>query len=109
MLDPDNPHKMLEELFTDFIKEIQWNRSGKDADLIAGVGENILGQTVRLKNLEKKPELNGRVGVCIGFDKEQSRYRVRLITAGVETDLALKESCLSILKPKLVEAIVQIK
>merc|ERR1719469_886166 len=101
MFNPSDPGEPLQELIADFLKEISWNRSHRDADLTAGVSEDILGQTVRLKGLEKKPELNGRCGVCVGFDKEQSRYRVRIITAGVEIDLALKESSLSILKPKL--------
>ena len=68
----------------------------------------MLGQTVRIKNLEKKAELNGRLdirqtvisantsrcelrcGVCIGYEKEQDRYIVRLIMGGVETEFALK-------------------
>lgn len=109
MFNPMRPQDLLGELINDFFKEVAWNRSSKDADLTKNVSENILGQTVRLKNIEKKPELNGRCGVCIGFDKEHCRYRVRMINAGVETDIALKEDCLSILKPKLVRAMVRLK
>lgn len=32
----------------------------------------------------------GRCGVCIGFEKDQDRYIVRLITGGVESDVALR-------------------
>lgn len=109
MFNPKKPEEFMEALISDFFKEVSWNRSNRDDVITKGISENVLGQTVRLKNIEKKPELNGRCGVCIGYDKDASRYRVRLITGGVETDLALKEDCVSILKPKLLNAMVQIK
>jgi len=109
MFHPAKPQESLEEILSEFIRVISWNRGHLDRDLTDGLAENILGQTIRLKNLQKKPELNGRCGVCIGFDKDQSRYRVRLINNGVETDLAIKQDCLSVLKPKLHRCIVKIK
>lgn len=107
MLNPDNPGKLLSELINDFFKEISWNRSCVDKELTK-LSDNILGQTIRIKNLEKKPELNGRCGVCIGFDRDKDRYRVRIITNGVENDLNLKQECLSVLKPKLLNSMVRI-
>merc|ERR1711933_499480 len=93
MLDPARRAAMLEELLVDLYKEISWNRSHRDTEQTADVGEDLLGQTVRLKNLETRPELNGRCGVCIGFDRSRVRYRVRILTeSGVESELALKES-----------------
>jgi len=109
LLNPKAPGAMLEELLNDFFKEVTWNRSHKDQERTAAVSEDILGQTVRLKNLEKKPELNGRCGVCVGFDKEQKRYHIRLITKGVESDIALKDTSFSILKPKLIDSMVRVK
>ena len=46
---------------TDRIK----NASGKPMmrDTIVALGEAVLGQTVRIKSLEKKAELNGRRGL----------------------------------------------
>jgi len=108
MLNPHKPGVMFRELVSDFFKEISWNRSSLDKEL-TDLSEAVLGQTVRLKNLEKKPEMNGRCGVCVGYDKEQARYRIRLITAGVESDIALKQNCFSVLKPRLFGELVQIK
>lgn len=110
MFNPSKPHDTLEPLINDFFKEISWNRSkGANSDRIKDASEAVLGQTVRIKNLEKKPELNGRCGVCVGFDKGAQRYVLRLITNGVESDVALKEQNFSILKPKLLGSMVQIK
>jgi len=109
MLNPNKPGEVLKELITEFFKEVSWNRSAIDRERTADVSETILGQTVRLKDLEKKPELNGRCGVCVGYDKDQSRYHVRLITNGVESDIALKQHNFSILKPKMLYNMVRIK
>lgn len=38
------------------------------------------------------PNLPDRCGVCIGFEKDQDRYIVRLITGGVESDIALRHA-----------------
>ena len=45
----------------------------------------------------------------VGYDKGAQRYVLRLITNGVESDVALKEQNFSILKPKLLGSMVQIK
>eukprot|EP00434_Breviolum_minutum_P030909 symbB.v1.2.027336.t1/scaffold2762.1/size141425/13 len=108
MFNPAKPHETLEPLINDFFKEVSWNRSkGANTDRIKNA--SLLGQTVRVKNLEKKAELNGRCGVCIGFEKDQDRYIVRLITGGVESDIALRDQNFSILKPKLRGALVQVQ
>lgn len=107
MFDPAKPQATIEPLLNDFFKEVKYSRSkGPKNDKAEGLSEAVLGQTVRIKGLEKKAELNGRCGVCIGF--ETDRYIVRLITAGVEIDLALKEANISMLKPKLTGAMVRI-
>jgi len=109
MLNPNNPGPVVNEIITEFFKEVSWNRSAIDKERTSDISETILGQTVKLKDLAKKPELNGRCGVCVGFDKDQGRYHIRLITNGVECDIALKQNNFSILKPKLLEAMVRIK
>eukprot|EP00435_Cladocopium_sp_Y103_P022127 s1687_g5.t1 len=110
MFNPAKPHETLEPLINDFFKEVSWNRSkGANSDRVKNASEAVLGQTVRIKNLEKKAELNGRCGVCIGFEKDQDRYIVRLITGGVESDVALRDQNFSILKPKLRGALVQVQ
>jgi len=110
MFNPAKPHETLEPLINDFFKEVSWNRSkGANTDRIKNASDAVLGQTVRIKNLEKKAELNGRCGVCIGFEKDQDRYIVRLITGGVESDIALRDQNFSILKPKLRGALVQVQ
>lgn len=108
MFNPNKPDAFIGEILAEFLREVQWNRSQRDGDITKDVGEHILGQTVRLKNIEKKPELNGKCGVCIGYHKEQDRYRVRIILGGVETDLALRQNCISILKPKLLNSMVKV-
>lgn len=109
MLNPNNPGEVVKEIITEFFKEVSWNRSAIDRERTADVSDTILGQTVRLKELEKRADLNGRCGVCVGFDKDQGRYHIRLITNGVESDIALKQNNFSILKPKLLDAMVRIK
>lgn len=110
MFNPAKPHETLEPLINDFFKEVSWNRSkGANSDRVKNASEAVLGQTVRIKNLEKKAELNGRCGVCIGFEKDQDRYIVRLITGGVESDVALRDQNFSILKPKLRGTLVQVQ
>eukprot|EP00913_Durusdinium_trenchii_P023762 g22317.t1 len=106
---PAKPHETLEPLINDFFKEVSWNRSkGANTDRVKNASEAVLGQTVRIKNLEKKAELNGRCGVCIGFEKDQDRYVIRLITGGVESDVALRDQNFSILKPKLCKSMVKV-
>merc|ERR1719199_815927 len=100
---------MMETLILDFYKEISYNRGSNNKEVTRDVSEDVLGQTVRLKNLEKRPELNGRCGVCIGYDSGTDRYLARLITDGVEQDISLKQSSFSILKPKLVGQMVRVK
>jgi len=110
MFNPAKPHETLEPLINDFFKEVTWNRSkGANSDRVKDCSETILGQTVRIKNLEKKAELNGRCGVCIGYEKDQDRYVVRLITGGVESDVALRDQNFSVLKPKMCGSLVQLK
>jgi len=110
MFDPSKPHETLEQLINDFFKEVTWNRGkGANTERINAASKAVLGQTVRIQNLEKKAELNGRCGVCIGYEKEQQRYVIRLISSGVEMDVALKEPNLSVLKPKLLGSMVQLK
>jgi len=109
MFNPKKPDEVVKEIITEFFKEVSWNRSAIDKERTSDVSDTILGQTVRLKELEKKPELNGRCGVCVGFDKDQGRYHIRLITNGVESDIALKQNNFSILKPKMLDAMVRIK
>lgn len=109
MFNPAKPHETLEPLINDFFKEVSWNRSkGANTDRVKNASEAVLGQTVRIKNLEKKAELNGRCGVCIGFEKDQDRYVIRLITGGVESDVALRDQNFSILKPKLCKSMVKV-
>ncbi|CAE7296861.1 unnamed protein product [Symbiodinium sp. CCMP2456] len=110
MFNPAKPHETLEPLINDFFKEVTWNRSkGANSDRVKNASETVLGQTVRIKNLEKKAELNTRCGVCIGYEKDQDRYIVRLIMGGVETDVALRDQNFSVLKPKLRGSLVQLK
>lgn len=111
IFNPHKPQQFVETLLQDFVKEISWNRGkqSQEGNVTEGMSEAILGQTVRLKNLEKKPELNGRCGVCIGFNKETDRYLARIITDGVEQDISLKESSFSILKPKMLGQVVRVK
>jgi len=110
MFNPRQPHSTVETLLQDFFKEVSWNRSkGANSEWQKEADEAVLGQTVRLKSLEKRAELNGRCGVCIGYQNEEQRYLVRLITDGIEIDIALKAANFSILKPKLLGQMVRIK
>lgn len=110
MFNPSKPLLTMEPLICDFFKEVSWSRGkGANAERISAASETVLGATVRLKELEKKPELNGRCGVCIGFEKDKDRYIIRLINSGVETDIALRHTNFSILKPKLLGAMVRLK
>eukprot|EP00971_Amphidinium_carterae_P124201 2460467-Amphidinium_carterae.1 len=45
-------------------------------DYSKNASEDVLGQTVRVKDLTKKPEFNGKCGACVGFDPETQRYLV---------------------------------
>jgi hypothetical protein len=110
IFNPSKPHETMTDLLGDFVKEVSWNRGKQSQEGASdGVSEAVLGQTVRLKNLEKKPELNGRCGVCIGYDKSTDRYLARIITDGVEQDISLKQTSFSILKPRLLNQIVRVK
>lgn len=110
IFNPYNPADFLQELLHDFFKEISWNRgaANNNKEVTKDCNEAVLGSTVRLKNLEKRPELNGRCGVCIGYDSSKDRYWARLTSDGVETDISLKASSFSVLKPKLTEQLVRI-
>jgi hypothetical protein len=110
IFNPSQPHKMMEELILDFYKEVSYNRGASaNKEVTRDCGEDVLGQTVRLKNLEKRPELNGRCGVCVGYDSGTDRYLARIITEGVEQDISLRQSSFSILKPKLTGQTVLVK
>lgn len=66
------------------------------AKLEAAGRRSFVGQEVRLVGLKTKPELNGAVGVCEGFDKGQGRYAIRL--SGHEKPLALKAGNLELIE-----------
>merc|ERR1712151_1131163 len=107
MLDFEKPQETLEALIYDFIKDVSWNRNSSSSS--HDCSSNVLGQTVRLNGLEKRPELNGKCGVCVGYDQAAMRYLTRLNLDGIETDLSLREQNITVLKPKLVRTVVQIK
>ena len=45
----------------------------------------MIGQHVRICNLQSMGDLNGKVGAVVGFDAAKSRYRVRIEDEDVES------------------------
>ena len=100
---------------------------------MAGRMSHVVSNAMRNASMPRCHPAWLRCGVCIGYEKEQDRYIVRLIMAGVETDVALRftyrlygtgtwghvhrrwkcawfrDQNFSVLKPKLRGSLVQLK
>lgn len=107
MFEPDAPHAMLEELLGEMTRHILWNRT--PAYTAKGAAASVLGQTIRIKGLEKRPELNERYGLCVGHDNDTGRYRVRISVSGEANEVALKDSNFSVLKHRLVGCLARLR